>query len=142
MLCALATVPPDAAAAEKTVTGLLQEPAIRASLEQAFGASYPAFVRAMIDPRISVRQRRADCFVRRHGEYRIAVCGAFGDPYGAGSLVVSAEASQHIAGFVHDAVDTIRASEDWARRQPDSVSDLLRRFSQTLPVGIIGKING
>ena len=96
----------------------------------------------MIDPRILAKQRREDCVVSHQDEYRIAVCGKYDDPYGTGYMVLNRDASQFIAGFAHEGSYVIRASEDWARTQPDFVSQVMKDFSGALPAGIIGKING
>ena len=96
----------------------------------------------MIDPRLLVKQRREDCVVSHRDEYRIAVCGEYDDPYGTGYIVLNRDASQFIAGFAHEGSYVIRASENWARTQPDFVSQVMKDFSGALPDGIIGKING
>src|SRR6476646_4711369 len=70
-----------AAAAEETANDLLKEPAVRAVLERAFADRMPIFTRAMVDPRIKAGGRDA-CRMRRHGEYRIAVCGRYGERSG------------------------------------------------------------
>jgi len=130
-----------AAAAEETANDLLKEPAVRAVLERAFADRMPIFTRAMVDPRIKAGGRDA-CLVRRHGEYRVAVCGRYGERSGTGYVIVDRDASEYIAGIANDSVYTIRASAGWARTQPDFVSDILSQFAGTLPVGIIAKING
>ncbi len=130
-----------AKAAEETANDLLKEPAVRAVLERAFADRMAVFTRAMVDPRVKAGARDV-CLVHRHGEYRIAVCGRYGERSGTGYVIVNRDASEFIAGVANDSVYTIRASAGWSLTQPDFVSDILSQFSGTLPVGIIAKING